>query len=505
VTSILQNNNNQSSQYPMNSVIQQLNTNVIPAIALDCSDECWASTVGRSGFGRVCHALANNLLKYTTSLANIGSNLELGGFGLVSLMLLIIAAQQFANDKGMLAIIVIAAMSLRILGALFSGREKFRASAIDAVVLLYFGVNVVASFASHYLAESIYGLSKLIVYVIAYYLFLWCLQTKTKSRAITLLTALMAGALLVSLYGLYQYKTGVAPLATWEDPSVEDKTTRVFSTLGNPNLLAGYLIPIIPVGFCLSVLAVFNNGWKRWLAVPMIGSTLIIVLATVLTGSRGAYLALIAELAIISAVSFALLWKNQPRARIPVITGLLLVPAIAAIAIHFGSPTTEHRFLSIFSGSEHSSNAYRMNVYAASLAMFKDNWWIGIGTGNKTFEQAYGLYMHSGFDALGTYCVPLEIGVETGIPGLFAFGWLLLVLAAKAHRRFWNSTDNWVRWLAVGAIAAIAGMMVHGLVDTVFYRPQVQFIFWLTVSLIVALPSGPDQAGGPDEQGSSCA
>ncbi len=32
-------------------------------------------------------------------------------------------------------------------------------------------------------------------------------------------------------------------------------------------------------------------------------------------------------------------------------------------------------------------------------------------------------------------------------------------------------------------------MTIHGLVDTVFYRPQVHFIFWLIVSILVATPA----------------
>jgi putative inorganic carbon (HCO3(-)) transporter len=46
-----------------------------------------------------------------------------------------------------------------------------------------------------------------------------------------------------------------------------------------------------------------------------------------------------------------------------------------------------------------------------------------------------------------------------------------------------------IGWLAIGAIGALAGMMAHGLFDTVFERPQVQFIFWLAIALLVALPA----------------
>jgi putative inorganic carbon (HCO3(-)) transporter len=32
----------------------------------------------------------------------------------------------------------------------------------------------------------------------------------------------------------------------------------------------------------------------------------------------------------------------------------------------------------------------------------------------------------------------------------------------------------------------ITGMMLHGLVDTIFYRPQINIIFWMLVAVFAA-------------------
>ena len=59
--------------------------------------------------------------------------------------------------------------------------------------------------------------------------------------------------------------------------------------------------------------------------------------------------------------------------------------------------------------------------------MFKDNWLLGIGVGNKNFREIYGLYMKTGFDALSAYNIYLETAVESGIFALIAFlGFYLL-------------------------------------------------------------------------------
>lgn len=481
------------------------------ALGLDGVDARWGATMSSSWFGRVWNAFATRLSSMFASRERFGTLLQQLGFLVAVVLISILPMPRFVDDKLELAFIVAAGWGLRLLGTLLAGRERYRPSAIDALVLLYFAMHVVASFSSHYLKESLFGLGKNLVYLIAYFLFVGSLQPGTESgsskRSVIMLIALIASATLVALYGLWQYKVGVAPLATWEDPSIEDKTTRIYSTLKNPNLLAGYLIPMIPLSFGMTMAAWFSRkrfGWMATVAfVVFLGCTGAIKIATLLTGSRGAWIALALEAAAFGFIAASWIWRKFPKWRWAVVACVVALPLlpIAALKLHLLPASFEHRIMSIFAGAEHSSNAYRLNVYRASVRMFQDNWWLGIGSGNKTFVLVYGLYMKSGFDALGTYCVPLEIGVETGILGLLSFGWLLVALAARAHKRCWDGTNPVHRWLGLTAMIAIIGMMGHGLVDTVFFRPQVQFVFWLCVAIIVALPdeskSNSPQSGLP--------
>jgi putative inorganic carbon (HCO3(-)) transporter len=475
------------------------------ALGMDGVDARWGATMASSWFGRAWAAVVGGISGVVGSRATIGTWLQRAGFAIAVLLFVILPHPRFVNDKLELAFIVAAGWGLRLLGTLLAGRERYRPSAIDGIVLLYFAMHLVASFSSHYLKESLFGLGKNLVYLIAYFLFVWSLQAGTETgsarRTVIILTGVIAAGTAVALYGLWQYKIGVAPLATWEDPSIEDKTTRIYSTLNNPNLLAGYLIPLIPLSLGLTMASWYSRakyGAKALLPfVIFLGCTGAIFMATILTGSRGAWIALGLEAAAFAAVAASWVWRKRPGLRWLVIAAVLAMPLLAVAALHFHllPAKYETRLMSIFAGAEHSSNAYRMNVYRASFNMLKDNWWLGIGSGNKTFVLVYGLYMKSGFDALGTYCVPLEIAVETGILGLGAFCWMLVALSARAHRRFWNGVNPAHKWLALAAIVAIIGMMAHGLVDTVFFRPQVHFIFWLCVAIIVALPDESKQAG----------
>lgn len=415
------------------------------------------------------------------NMAKVGSLLQLLAFVFTALMIFSLWLPMFASDKETLAYISLGSLVLYIGGSLLGGKEKRQASTVDALVVLFLGINLVAACASRYFSDSLPGLAKLVIYVSSYFLF--SAVANTPRRRLILMCAAVAGGLVAATYGLYQYKIGVAPLATWEDPSVESQATRIYSTLGNPNLLAGYLIPLVAVSSAMFIGAIES---KRWLFALLAGpSALILIAATVLTGSRGGFMGIAAALAALFLLSSGWCWAKYPKVR-PAIVGLAIVlPLIAGVCV-FLVPSMQQRVVSIFAGWQHSSNAFRLHVYQSSLEMFKDNWWIGVGPGNKAFRLAYGLYMNSRFDALGTYCVPLEIAVEAGIFALIVFAAFFVSVLGRAHIAFYSRTIGWERWLCAGMAAALFGIAMMGMVDTVFYRPQVHFIFWLLTGCLVS-------------------
>lgn len=421
-------------------------------------------------------------------LSSLGSLLQEASFLSVMLLFFVLAAPQFANDKGWLALIVMFAFGLRLVGTLLGGKETFKPSAQDMLVLAFFGLNVAATCASHYLTPSLKGLSKLAVYVCAYFLFVMTMQHSSKKRCYIILLALLAAGFAQSLYGVYQYKIGVEPLATWEDPNTEDKTTRIYGTLLNPNLLAGYFVPLIPVSLSMVITVGLARGWRKIFCLPLLCVTGLLIIACVMTGSRGGYIGIGVGLASLAWIGFSSLWSAKPKSRPWLLLLLVALPIVFLLALH-QFPAYEQRIVSIFAGREHSSNSYRLNVYSSCWKMFLDSWWLGIGPGNSTFVLAYGLYMTSGYDALGTYSVPLEIAVECGIFGLIVFAALLISLLARAHVIFWQDRNFKERWLIAGAAAGLIALTMHGFVDTVFYRPQIQLIFWLLTAIIVSLRS----------------
>ena len=80
--------------------------------------------------------------------------------------------------------------------------------------------------------------------------------------------------------------------------------------------------------------------------------------------------------------------------------------------------------------------------------------------------------------------VPLELAVEAGLPGLIA-GLGLFIASLRAglkqlHREQPLSVP------ALACLAAVLGLAGHGLVDTIFFRPEVQISGWLLLATLGA-------------------
>ena len=118
--------------------------------------------------------------------------------------------------------------------------------------------------------------------------------------------------------------------------------------------------------------------------------------------------------------------------------------------------------------------------------MFRDNWLLGIGVGNRNFREIYGLYMKTGFDALSAYNIFLEIAVESGIFALIAFLGFLIFYAKDTLKVIFTSKETEKIIFVSSAGISVFALMLHGFVDTVFFRPQIQFIFWTMVAVVSA-------------------
>jgi len=73
---------------------------------------------------------------------------------------------------------------------------------------------------------------------------------------------------------------------------------------------------------------------------------------------------------------------------------------------------------------------------------------------------------------------------------LIAFLAFLGTFIAKAVKFVFENKNAKNTIIVATALISVVATMVHGLVDTIFFRPQVQFVFWTMVAFVSALTKG---------------
>jgi putative inorganic carbon (HCO3(-)) transporter len=262
--------------------------------------------------------------------------------------------------------------------------------------------------------------------------------------------------------------------------------------LGNPNLLASYLLPAI----ALSLVAVF--AWRGWVP-KALALTMVVVNSYCLfrTGSLGGWIGFgVLFVTLIILLWYWLIDYLPPFWRtwlLPIVFGSMVGLLLVAIQL---DESIRLRVFRLFVGRGDSSNNFRMNVWASVVEMIRDRPVLGIGPGNNAFNKVYPQYMRPRFSALSAYSIFLEVAVETGFIGCACFLWLLVVTfnqgvqQVRRMRALANPDGFWL----IGAIAAMTGILSHGFVDTVWYRPEINTLWWLMVAIIASYYSAQPSA-----------
>ncbi len=379
---------------------------------------------------------------------------------------------------------------LVVVKVLITKGEKIELEKCNFFLLVYLIICFITNFTSSMPAQSFYGFMKTLIYFAFY--FALCQFLKNKKQYIPLLLFVIAAIVSIeSVIGLMQNAAGVENISTWQDTSYvnpEDVLSRVYGTLQpyNPNLFGGYLI----AGYTslIAMCGMYFSKGKIKSGITALIFIFISALCIFLTGCRGAYLALFVIILGIILASFQIIFFDFANDKLKKIwKSLISLFCLGAVGFMLLNHGILHRLMSIFILRGDSSTSFRMNVYNSAIQMFHDNPICGIGVGNKVFREIYGLYMLSGYDALSCYCVFLEIAVESGIFALITYLLFLGTLLINGIKSFITSRDLNYKIITGSAVIAIIAVMVHGLFDTVYFRPQIQYIFWTIAAILTVL------------------
>ena len=283
-------------------------------------------------------------------------------------------------------------------------------------------------------------------------------------RPLQLIGAFLGVSLLVSMIGLAQKFFGVTAEGIWVDPKqFPDIKVRVFSTLVNPNILAGYLVLVIAYST-----AFFNQTktYKKWRLV-FLGTGLLAALCLLYTYSRGNWVACAVML-----LAFCVLFCR--KAFIPILGG-------GAAVLATGGTAVLHRLASIQGGyGGDTSIALRM-AYLKSTKWIIEEFPLGVGWyGYRFVYPTYNFYL-ADKSVIMYHChnIFLNIWAELGAHGLLAFlvVWWGIFLPA-AWRLAYHGRSLWLKAMGRGYVLATVGIIVGGLTDHVYFNTQMGLCFW---------------------------
>jgi O-antigen ligase len=280
------------------------------------------------------------------------------------------------------------------------------------------------------------------------------------------------GGALIAMVGVYQWVFG-------HDLITADGVWRVRGFYGSPNNLALYLGRLFPLAVAV---AAFVGGsadeeheggaarrrWAYGLAALLMGG------AILLTYSRGAWLLGVpASLVFLAAV-------RARRVLLPLAAVLVLAALLVAIVAGPG------RLTSLLDTTE-GTTFFRLQLWRSSWAMIRDHPLLGVGLDNFLYQYRTHYVLPSAWEEYNLshpHNVVMDFWLRLGLPGLVVWLLLLVCFFRRAWRTFRLRGSQGI--LALGLMAAMVNLVVHGLVDNAFFLVDLGFGFMVMLALVQA-------------------
>ena len=311
-------------------------------------------------------------------------------------------------------------------------------------------------------------------------------SVRTPRRMSVLFAAAAASATIAAAYGVVQI-AGADPV--WSSLP----KGRAFSTIGQPNWLAAYLVLTIPLTVALTMTAP-----RRAVRVLGVGATLLQVVVLAATSSRSGYVGFLAVLAVGGGLA-ARSGLRMPRSPRRVLVGTVAVVVIGAALLVGLSRTTSavgpaelaRRAASALDVEAFDSRRY-VALWEVGLAIAVDN--PLTGTGQDTYAIIFPDYRDEVLD--GAYAehfarfrpesphnVYLSVAAGAGFPALAAYGILVggAIISILPHA----GTRGRESVLLAGLIAALIGHVVTDWFMTMDLSGS--WLFWALMGAGLAL------------------
>lgn len=341
-------------------------------------------------------------------------------------------------------------------------KDKKRIAFEDLFVVFVLGVILASVLSIHARLSAKYLLN----YMAVFMLFAIFINNVNKKELAIIINGITFGTLMVSVFGVLQkHIIGVSINLSQTDISISQELTgRVYSTMGNPNVLGEYFILTLPL-----IIANFLYSEKKFIKAISAFTVLISLYVLLSTGSRSAW----ASFAL-CVIVFVLFYK--PRL-------LPILIMLGLISFFFMPQNIQTRVVSMFNKHDTSLN-YRKHIYNCAEIM-KDDYQLlgGVGVGNEVFQSAFENYKVKELTKVAhSHNLYLQIAIEMGLMTLIALILYIVktVLQALANR----ADDKMQRLVQIACIASIAGFMLMSVADYTWFYLRIVYMFFTTLAIL---------------------
>ena len=435
---------------------------------------------GKSGyFAAIIFGILTSALTYYVSplkivaaiaiLAFVGIVFNFPEIGVMSTIFFAPFLGFFERAGTLLAVmVIISALSYGF--KLIVGKRSVKFRVVDIMLVIFAALmlagGIITSGGERSLASAIMYVILLLMY------FLVVNLINTKEWLDRCLSAIAIPSGIVAAVGILGYASVNMP-GRWIDAGMfANIESRAVATFDNPNMLATYLILTAPFVW-MYLIRRETSGSGRVIAVL---ATLSSSVCMILTWSRGGWLGMIAAVTVFFVANYKYTLKY-----------FLLIGLSSPLWINLLPGNIANRFASIGNLAD-SSSYYRLYTWKGTLRMIADHYLGGIGVGDSAFSHVYPLYAYVGTEITAhSHNLFLELTVELGVMGLVMF---LIAIFMIVQRGFgcikYNPENKHVVSAVSAAIAGLAGALVHGVVDHIWYNYRVFFMFWVVAAFICA-------------------
>jgi O-antigen ligase len=253
----------------------------------------------------------------------------------------------------------------------------------------------------------------------------------------------------------------------------DDRLTSIYSS---PNYLAMYLSSGVFLNIYFLKESFLQNKFSKK-TLFYLSTLLVIMFSIYFTYSYGAWLALITAFSI---TIFSTI-KNK--------RGLVLSLIFFTIftVVLFLAQFSSEKFYNITQNYSRSSISSRLMIWESSKLMLKQSPIFGIGAGN--FQNKY-LELQSHFPPYLEWGVPqphnifLAFWLQTGLIGLIGFCWILLYVFKIIFLLLKNKKSIAI---ATPIFCFFLYIVLHGLVDTTYWKNDLSLIFWIYFFITLSL------------------